>query len=406
LRDGDQESKDMSWSDMTQTPVPFRSTLRSLHAVDERDRRTLTAVAVGGAALWAVWSLTGSVPLYATSGAARVEAEQSTFQIAARVDGSITRADLELGQAVQKGQVLLELDPTTQRMALAEGGTAVDGLRRDIAALDNRASGEARAAEADQSRQAVAVEEAAATEREASADLERAARRAADVSKLLAIGLVAEADAVAARQEADGKRARWEAARLAWHRTGKARELSAAEAASRRAAIDAERVRLEGELAVAERRREQLQHDVELRRVVAPAAGTIGDLGNVHVGTYVEAGQRLGVLVPDDALRIVAELPAEMLAKVRPGQPARFRFEGDSALAQRSVAAVVARVGAEAQAGRVEVVLSPRQGNDARRPLQHGVRGTVDIEVERLTPAALLLRRAGERAESPPDAGR
>jgi multidrug resistance efflux pump len=118
----------------------------------------------------------------------------------------------------------------------------------------------------------------------------------------------------------------------------------------------------------------------------------------------VEAGERLGVLVPDDTLRIVADLPAEMLAKIRPGQPARFRFEGYPALAHGSIAAVVARVGGDARAGRVEVILAPRRDPAARLPLQHGVRGTVDIEVERVRPAALLLRKAGELAEPRRDA--
>jgi multidrug resistance efflux pump len=388
------------------TPVPFRSTLRSLRSRDERERRAGGVFALGAAAAWGIWSLAASIPLYATSPAARVEGAQSTFQIAARVDGTITRADLELGQAVAKGQLLLELDPTTQRMAHAEGGAAIDALRHDIAALDNRFRGEAHAAAADQGRQALAVEEAAATEREARAEWDRAARRASDASRLLTAGLVAESEAVAARQEADGRRARWEGARLSGQRAGKAREVSAAEAASRRAAMEAERVRLQGELAVAERRLDQLGHDVDLRRVVAPAAGTIGDLGNVHVGTFVEAGHRLGVLVPDDTLRIVADVPGEMLARIRPGQPARFRFAGYPALAHGSIAAVVTRVGAEARDGSVEVILEPRRDSAARLPLQHGVRGTVDIEVERLTPAALLLRKVGERAEPRRDAAR
>lgn len=391
---------------LTPVPVPFRSTLRSLRSVDEREHRALTLLALGGAAAWAIWSVAATIPLYATSNGARVEAEQSTFQISARVDGNITRADLKLGQAVAKGQVLLELDPTTQRMAHAEGGAALEGLRRDIAALDHRARGEDRAAATDQARLALSMEEAAASEREARADSERAARRASDVGRLLSAGLVAESEAVAARQEADGKRARWEAARLAERRAGKAREVSAAEAASKSAATAAERVRLQGELAVAERRLEQLEHDVDLRRVVAPAAGTIGVLGNVHVGTFVEAGERLGVLVPDDTLRIVADLPGEMLAKVRPGQPARFRFEGYPALSHGSIAAVVTRVGSDAHGGSVEVILAPRRDAASRLPLQHGVRGTVDIEVERVTPAALLLRKAGELAEPPRAAAR
>lgn len=389
---------------LTPAPVPFRSTLRSLRSLDEREHRALTLLGLAAALGWAVWALLGTIPLYATSAAARVEAEQSTFQIAPAVEGRIARADLALAQAFKKGDTLLELDATTQTMLLEEGRATITGLRDDITALDVRAEGERRATAAEQARQALAIEEAVAAEREARAQSDMAARRASDASRLLAGGLVAESEAASVRQEADARRAREDAARLAWQRAGKARDVSLAEAAAKQASIAAERVRLEGELRLAERRREQLEHDVELRRVIAPASGTVGELKNVHVGTFVAAGERLGVLVPDDELRIVADLPGEMLAKIRPGQRARFRFEGYPALAHGSVAAVVRRVGAEARDGSVEVILTPQPDLSARLPLQHGVRGTIDIEIERVTPAALLLRRVGEVAEPRRDA--
>jgi membrane fusion protein (multidrug efflux system) len=388
-------------------PVPFRSTLRSLRTLDEREHRALTVLGLAAAVAWAVWSLTGTIPLYATSDTARVEAAQSTFQIASTVDGKILRADLQLGQVLQKDDLLVELDSTTQRMLLEEGRAAITALHHDLDAVRDRAAVEVQAAAAEQSRQALAIEEAAAADREARAQSDMAARRATDVARLLAGGLVAESDAAVMRQEGNARQARWEAARLAWRRAGKARDVSAAEATAKRAAIDAERVRLEGELALAERRLQQLEHDVELRRVLAPASGIVGELGNVHVGTVVAAGERLGVLVPDDTLRIVADLPGEMLAKIRPGQRARFRFEGYPALAHGSAAAVVSRIGSEARGGSVEVVLSPQRDPAARLPLQHGVRGTIDIEIERVTPAALLLRRIGALAEpARPEPGR
>jgi membrane fusion protein (multidrug efflux system) len=384
---------------LTPAPVPFRSTLRSLRSLDEGEHRALTLLGLAAALAWAMWGLLGSVPLYATSAAARVEAQQSTFHIAPAVDGRIARADLALAQPVKKGDTLIELESTTERMLLEEGRAAITGLRHDITALGARAESERRAAAAEQARLALAIEEAAATEREARAQSDMATRRAAEVARLLAGGLVAESDAASVRQEADAKRARQDAARLAWQRSGKARDVSFAEAAAKQASIAAERVRLEGELTRAERRGDQLEQEVERRRVIAPVAGTVGELKNVHVGTFVAAGERLGVLVPDDTLRIVADVPGEMLAKIRPGQPARFRFEGYPALAHGSVAAVVGRVGAEARDGSVEVVLTPQPGGEGRLPLQHGVRGTVDIEIERVTPAILLLRKIGQLAE-------
>jgi membrane fusion protein (multidrug efflux system) len=229
-----------------------------------------------------------------------------------------------------------------------------------------------------------------------------AARRASDGARLLAGGLLAEADAAAVREESNARQARWEAARIAGRRAAKAREVSAAEARSRRAALAAECVRLAGALSRAERRMDNLEHEIRRRRVIAPVSGILGELGNVHVGTVVAQGAPLGVLVPDDTLRIVADVPGEMLAKVRPGQRARFRFEGFPALAQGSASAIVTSVGSETRGGRVEVVLAPQGNTPIALPLQHGVRGTVDIEIERVTPAVLLLRRIGDRAESGP----
>ena len=393
------------WSmqfDSSPAPVPFRSTLRSLRGVDEREHRVLTLAGLAAAATWAVWAITGTIPLYATSDAARIEAAQSTFQIASPVDGTIARADLQLGARFQKGDLLVEIDSTAERLLREEGRATVAGLRDEIRALQLREQGEREAAAADGARQALAIEEAAAVEREARAQSEMAARRASDGARLLAGGLLAEADAAAAREESNARQARWEAARIAGRRAAKAGEVSAAEAHARQAALAADGVRLEGALSLAERRLDNLEHEIGRRRVLAPASGTLGELGNVHVGTVVAQGAPLGVLVPDDTLRIVADVPGEMLAKVRPGQHARFRFEGFPALAQGSASAIVTRVGSEARAGRVEVVLAPQGDTSAALPLQHGVRGTVDIEIERVTPAALLLRRIGDLAESSP----
>jgi hypothetical protein len=56
----------------------------------------------------------------------------------------------------------------------------------------------------------------------------------------------------------------------------------------------------------------------------------------------------------------------------------------------------VARVASEARNGRIRVELHTRPAPGSRLPLQHGIPGRVEVEVERVTPAVLVLRTVGK----------
>ena len=173
----------------TPAPVPFRRTLQSLEIDKARDRRAPTALVVVAALAWAAWSVTARIPIYASSDVARLESQMSTYRIAPAVDGHIVRADLQLGQIVQKGQVLVELDSTTPQNALEEGTTRLAALRRDVLALNRQIEAETRAFEADRARQAVAIQEAGAAADEATAYLEAARRQSDDLENCAWPGL-------------------------------------------------------------------------------------------------------------------------------------------------------------------------------------------------------------------------
>jgi membrane fusion protein (multidrug efflux system) len=389
------------WSSehLAPAPVSFKGTLQSLEIDNARDRRAAGTLIVAAALAWGVWSVTARIPVYATSDRARLESQQSTYRIAPAVDGHISRADLQLGQIVHKGQILIELDSTTPRNALAEGTTRVAALQRDVAALDRQVQAEVRAFEADRARQSVAIAEAGAAADEATAQLDAARRQSDDLAKLRAAGIAADANAAAAAQETKARLAHVATLDLGRQRLETTQTVSAAEAQSRLATLQAQRTRLEGDLALAERAIAQLQHDIELRSIVAPESGRIGELQNVHVGTFISAGTGLGTVVPDESLRIVADLSPDLMTRVRAGEPARFRYDGLSTLTHGSLAALVTRTGTEVRDGTFEVILAPTGAGTPTLPLTHGLRGSIDIEIERLSPLDLLLRRAGELTE-------
>src|SRR5258708_21644677 len=151
----DQRSSDS----LPAAPVPFRRTLQSLAIDHARDSRATTALVVAAAVAWSIWTAIASIPIYATSDRARLESPQSTYRMAPAVDGRISRADLQLGQTVTKGQVLVELDSAAPRDALDEGTARVDALRQDVAALGPQVEAEVRASQAGRARQQLAISE-------------------------------------------------------------------------------------------------------------------------------------------------------------------------------------------------------------------------------------------------------
>jgi membrane fusion protein (multidrug efflux system) len=110
--------------------------------------------------------------------------------------------------------------------------------------------------------------------------------------------------------------------------------------------------------------------------------------------------------VPRGELHVVASFPAERaLGWVRPGAPARVRLDAFPWTWFGQVEASVREVGLEPKQGllRVELTLAPSA--DERIPLRHGLTGQVEVEIERATPLALLVRAAGRRDDAAGAAG-
>jgi membrane fusion protein (multidrug efflux system) len=140
----------------------------------------------------------------------------------------------------------------------------------------------------------------------------------------------------------------------------------------------------------------RLEWEVELRRIRAPVAGKIGEVAPVREGAFLAEGERVGAVIPEAAPRAVAEFsPADAMGRIRAGQRARIRLDGFPWIEFGLIEAVVARVSGEPRGGRVrvELELAPQQGT--RIPLEHGLPGVAEVEVETIRPATLVLRAAG-----------
>jgi hypothetical protein len=91
---------------------------------------------------------------------------------------------------------------------------------------------------------------------------------------------------------------------------------------------------------------------------------------------------------------IVAVFPATARDTIRRGQRARLHPQGgNTAEPSRSMSAIVTEVVPHAREDQVQVELYVLQDATARRILQHGLRGDVEITVAHVSPATLVMRR-------------
>jgi membrane fusion protein (multidrug efflux system) len=97
--------------------------------------------------------------------------------------------------------------------------------------------------------------------------------------------------------------------------------------------------------------------------------------------------------VPSGDLILVAEFdPASALGRIRPGQAATLRLAGYPWAQYGTVSARVERVAGELRNGQLRVELRATRNAVHGVRLAHGLAGTVEVEVESLSPARLLAR--------------
>jgi hypothetical protein len=110
-----------------------------------------------------------------------------------------------------------------------------------------------------------------------------------------------------------------------------------------------------------------------------------------HVARYEVTGH--AQLEVDQALhviRVIAEFPpSAAIGRIRAGQPGRFRLQFGN------IPVRVTSVGDEVRDGNVRVELAVDR-TVTSIPLHQGSTGTLEVEVENVSPATMLLRAAGQ----------
>lgn len=350
----------------------------------------LALLLLGG---WAAWLLLARVAVDEVSVAARLEVDRAVHPVEPSVGGRVASISMTLGQEVTAGQVLAEIDAAAEQLQIQQERTRVAALAPQLDALRSELRAADRTLADLKEMTLAAVAEAKARQKEAETAASFAEEEADRKAKS---GTLPEIEVRRAQGEAKKLRDAAESAKLAvtrleWeYRTKENTQRERVEQLKRQVA------EIDGAITTGTASIRRLEDEIDKRRIRAPIDGRIGELADLRVGSVVRPGDRIATIVPPGKVKIVADFtPQAALGRIRPGQRAQVRLEGFPWTQFGMLRATVSNVATEVRNGRVRVELAVIPDPSSAIPLQHGLPGTVEVEVDRVSPANLVLRSAG-----------
>jgi multidrug resistance efflux pump len=378
-------------------PSSFSRTTRSLANDSSRYAVIAWLIAVSILAGWLSWFFFAQITVYEISSKARLEVNQSAHPIASLVSGKIVSSRLSLGQEVQAGEVLAELDASSEKLRLHEEESRLQALPPQIASIQKQIAALEQAKSEDQQASHAVTQSARSRHKEAVAAAEYAKEHERRLNKMLKSGAIPLIEDLRAKAELQKLSFARDALSMDIHRT----ELEARTRINHEQAeienLKRDAARLNGELETARMTVARLKQDIEKHLIVSPAAGQIGSVASLQAGAYIAVGEKLGTVVPHSELRIVAEFPpAAVLGRIHPGQASRMRLDGFPWAQFGTIPAKVSRVGSEIRENQVRVEFTPELAEKSLIMMQHGLPGTIEVTIEKISPAVMVLRASGQ----------
>lgn len=378
--------------------MPFSQTLRALGDESHARPALLLAFAAPALALWCGWFFAATLPDYETATDARIEADRPLFRVLAPAAGVLRSTSLVVGRRVRQGEILAELDSQREAARLAEERARLGSL---TAVLQSQKT------ETESQRQAFAAARRVAEldARQAAVRLESSQRasaysedRAARWKALSDAKLVSKEDGEQRAADFDARKGELRESQIALRKVTLEWELKQRERQATLQRLAAAEVATARDIEVCKATLARLEYELQERTIRSPIDGTVAETARIQVGSLVQMGESLGVVIPSGSLHISARMsPADALGRVRPGQAARMQLRGFPAAQYGTLKAVVTSVASEPRDGGIHVELSASSDHLSLVPIEHGMPGTVQIEVAALSPAQLVLRAAGRK---------
>jgi membrane fusion protein (multidrug efflux system) len=293
----------------TPAPIEDRSGLRRRRSlIFIAASALLTAMAVG---LW-WWQV---ARWQATTSDAYVGADLA--QVSAQVAGTVKAVFVHTGQQVRAGDVLVELDDTDARIALAQAEAQLAKAVRGVRGL----SGSALAAHAAVAQRHSDAAATAAQLQEAQAAQDKAESELARQADLAARGFVSPESLTTARAAVATARAARDAAQAALESAQAATGQAQAQATAASAQVLGGPLESQPDVALAAATVRQAVVALSRTRILAPVGGVAGPRA-VQLGAHVTPGSPIVSIAPLNAVWVDANFKETDLAALRVGQKA------------------------------------------------------------------------------------
>lgn len=236
-------------------------------------------------------------------------------QVTPLVGGPVREVLVQDTHPVRRGQILVRLDDTDARIALARAEAELAAAERRVRSLvanDGERSAQVSARSADAAR-------ASAQIAAARADFDRAAIDLSRRQDLAASGAISEEELSTARNANNTAAANLQAAQAMLAQASAQREAAVGSRSTNQALIGDGRIDTNPDVLAARAAVAQARLDLERMVIRAPIDGVVSRR-QVQVGQRVQAGAMLMVIVPVRSAYVDANFKEVELTEVRPGQ--------------------------------------------------------------------------------------
>ncbi|HEY0476367.1 MAG TPA: HlyD family efflux transporter periplasmic adaptor subunit [Kofleriaceae bacterium] len=387
-----------------------------MNGYESGTRVLLVALGALGLAGLVAWAVGARVPVMKVSSQARIEPHNAVYRLEPLGGGRVVRSLLNLDEEVKKGDLLIEFDTRSERLELEQSKATAEAAEQELAVVRDQIANKKAELAASNLVDEVAVREAMEKEGEI-VPRHRLAEERAQLAQKSPSGSISELEKLERLTDVDALDHASRSQSLAIIRIRREQAVRRQTASAQLLGLRREELRIEGQLRELKVGIDRFEYQIEKKHYRAPASGRLVDVAELAAGDFIAEGQRLGTILASDAeVRVRARFPKEMTGILQPGQTAQLKLDGYPWTIYGTVPAKVTRVGTEpgiaatpeAIPGTVRVELDIQTPADARIQLRHGLTATVEIEVARVSPVALLMRAIGEWhiAEPPPEAQR
>jgi membrane fusion protein, multidrug efflux system len=292
------------------------------------------------AVLWLAWYLIVGRSRVTTDNA-YVAAEVA--QVTPLVAGTAIEVAVKDTQAVRQGQVLVRLDPTNARIALAQARADLAEARRRY--RQTLATGGA--LDAQVSARGADIARARAQFTAAEADLAKARSDLSNREALIPDGAISGEELTAARKAFAAAQASVAAARAGVAQAEANRSSARGELAANQALVGGLSEETDPGVLAAKARVEAAQLDLDRTVIRAPISGIITKR-QIQLGQRVAQGAPIMMIVPVDRLYVEANFKEGQLSKVRVGMPAKVTSDlyGGSVVYRGKVTGIAGGTGA------------------------------------------------------------